>query len=95
MRLIDADELIKAMSEHGRSETEVINCFWYDENIIALICNAPTVTKSLQGEWITHKVAFHLTCSFCGCNLRAIKREVFEGDYDYNFCPNCGAKMMR
>lgn len=46
-----------------------------------------------QGEWITHKVAFHLTCSFCGCNLRAIKRDVFEGDYDYNFCPNCGAKM--
>ena len=47
----------------------------------------------LQGEWITHKVAFHLTCSFCGCNLRAIKRAVFEGDYDYNFCPNCGADM--
>lgn len=46
-----------------------------------------------QGEWLTHRVAFHLTCPFCGCNLRALKDKVFEGDYDYNFCPNCGADM--
>lgn len=46
-----------------------------------------------QGEWVTHRVAFHLTCPFCGCNIRALKDKVFEGDYDYNFCPNCGADM--
>ena len=46
-----------------------------------------------QGEWLTNRVAFHLTCPFCGCNLRALKDKVFEGDYEYNFCPNCGADM--
>lgn len=91
MRLIDADELKKCAIPceiHNGASTDLCVPLYQ-------IDNAPTVTKSLQGEWITHKVAFYLTCSFCGCNLRAIKREVFEGDYDYNFCPNCGAKMMR
>ena len=46
-----------------------------------------------QGEWIEDKVAFHLVCNQCGCTLRQLKSEVFEGDYDYNFCPNCGASM--
>ena len=48
-----------------------------------------------QGEWLINRVAFHLTCPFCGCNLRALKSEVFEGDFDYNFCPNCGADMRK
>ena len=46
-----------------------------------------------KGEWLDKFVAFHLTCNQCGCNLRRQKNEVFEGDFDYNFCPNCGAKM--
>ena len=47
-----------------------------------------------QGEWLADKVAFHLVCNQCGCALRQLKSEVFEGDYDYNFCPNCGAEMV-
>lgn len=43
MRLIDADALKKAITEHCRSEMECLNHFWYDENIIALLDNAPTV----------------------------------------------------
>ena len=46
-----------------------------------------------QGEWLEDKVAFHFVCNQCGCALRKLKSEVFEGDYDYNFCPNCGADM--
>lgn len=50
--------------------------------------------KRPQGEWLADKVAFHLVCNQCGCALRQLKSEVFEGDYDYNFCPNCGAEMV-
>lgn len=46
-----------------------------------------------KGEWLEDKVAFHFVCNQCGCALRQLKSEVFEGDYDYNFCPNCGAGM--
>ena len=47
-----------------------------------------------KGEWLDEKfVAFHLTCNQCGCHLRKQKNEVFEGDFEYNFCPNCGADM--
>ena len=46
-----------------------------------------------QGKWLAHRVAFHLTCPLCGCNLRGVKDMVFEGDYDFNYCPNCGADM--
>ena len=49
-----------------------------------------------HGEWLDEKfVAFHLTCNQCGCHLRRQKNEVFEGDFEYNFCPNCGACMIK
>lgn len=41
--LISREALKKAITEHCRNETECLNHFWYDENIIALIDNAPTV----------------------------------------------------
>lgn len=51
--------------------------------------------KDLQGVgfWQNDKVAFHKTCPFCGCHIRDDKRDVFEGDGEYNFCINCGARL--
>lgn len=44
MKTIDADALKEAITNHCRSEAENLNHFWYDENIIKLIDNAPTVS---------------------------------------------------
>ena len=44
-------------------------------------------------KWIDNKVAFHLVCSACGCVILGNKFIVFDGDYNYNYCPNCGTKM--
>lgn len=83
MRLIDADKLIQAMSEYGRSETEVKNCFWYAENIISLIVNAPTIEERKQGTWTTDNLVRPFgICSQCG--------QICETE---NFCGNCGADM--
>lgn len=105
MRLGDLDDLKVHISELMLvySGTEL------DNAILKAIDNAPTVIwcnetsdglplmdlrPRPQGEWLTHRVAFYLTCPFCGCNLRALKNEVFlDTDDDYNFCPNCGAEM--
>ncbi len=41
--LISRKALKKAILEHCRSEIEAINHFWYDDTIISLIDNAPSV----------------------------------------------------
>ena len=38
-----------------------------------------------HGKWETNKVAFMKTCSLCGKSV--------DQSHDYNFCPECGAKM--
>lgn len=43
--LISREALKKAIFEHCRSETECLNHFWYDENIIAIIDNAQAVPQ--------------------------------------------------
>ncbi len=52
--LISRSALKKAILEHCRSEIEAINHFWYDDTIISLINNAPTVTpeKAKEGELV-------------------------------------------
>lgn len=85
--LIDADELKESFRWSEKCRLSI-------KEILAIIDNAPIVEPERpKGEWLTNRVAFHLTCPFCGCHIRAFKDMVFEGDYYYNFCPNCGADM--
>ena len=46
MRLIDADELIENYLNHCRTEFEIKNCCMVNENVIAIIDNAPTIETS-------------------------------------------------
>ena len=43
MRYIDADAFKKALFEHCSSKEENLHHFWFDENLIVLIDNVPTV----------------------------------------------------
>lgn len=99
MRLIDADALKKAITEHCRSEAECLNHFWYDENIVALIDNAPTVAKSCkelqevanersQGEWGKWVIS-EIRCPNC---LEYFQTDCYSTK-ELNKCPNCGADM--
>jgi len=38
-----------------------------------------------HGKWETNKVAFMKTCSLCDKSV--------DQSHDYNYCPNCGARM--
>lgn len=64
------------------------------EQIVPLPDDATIEPK--KGKWLDadSKVAFFYECSECGCYLRKNKGEVlFDFGTDYNYCPNCGARM--
>jgi membrane protease subunit (stomatin/prohibitin family) len=46
-----------------------------------------------HGEWDDSSVAFYRKCSECGCCVEWDKQPFLFGNGEYNYCPNCGAKM--
>ena len=44
-----------------------------------------------QGEWITDYE--HLKCPFCGMSIDDEVHWLYSDEYNFNFCPNCGARM--
>ena len=83
MRLIDADALEKKVQRRGAYKI----C---TDDVIAMIGNMPTISAVpvRHGEWIRHgcdeEEFEYYECPLCG----------FIG-LNYNYCPNCGAKMGR
>lgn len=103
MRLIDADALKYAITNHCRSEAENLNHFWYDGNIISLIDNAPTVAVDNYAMGYQDGVRKVLSERPQGDWIFTDNRWGL-GDWecnkchkysnkDTNFCPNCGARM--
>ena len=97
-RLIDANRTCRVIeqlfcgncNDYFRCE----NCSCND--VLKLLRNQQTVDVETvkHGHWDDTKVAFYLKCSECGCCVREFVGEVFL-DYlqEWNYCPNCGAKM--
>ena len=89
MRLIDADKMRDDWLENGENE------FVYDTNAILESIDAqPTVDADpvVPGHWVSDEgdVLFH--CSECETQIST------SWDYDdlhWNYCPNCGAKMIK
>ena len=46
-----------------------------------------------HGEWQDKIVAFYRKCSVCGCCVEWDKKPFLFANGEYNYCPNCGAKM--
>lgn len=79
MRLIDADELIE-MAYRMRLDSR--------EQIACMIESAPTIEpEQKHGRWLSCATT-DLMCSNC------LYYWIPKGDqYDYHYCPNCGARM--
>lgn len=82
MRLIDADELKKALNTELKGYLQYLPIAFND-----LIDNAPTVEERPHGKWITNYVSQFFnpgrSCSLCNKTV----------EFSENFCPNCGADM--
>ena len=80
MRLFDADVLYIPSEEM---------------NARMAVAYAPTVDAEpvRHGKWDDTSVAFYRKCTACGCCVEWDKKPFLFGDGEYNYCPNCGAKM--
>jgi len=48
-------------------------------------------TEAKQGEWINEFDS--LKCPFCGMAIDDEVHWLYSEEFDFNFCPNCGASM--
>lgn len=91
-RYIDADLMKQSIPNTKMDEFE--NCRYCrmldEEQVKDLIDQQPTadVRENIKGEWIAGDNS--LTCPRCGAHGEDIR-----SDFTFNFCPNCGAQMMR
>ena len=91
MRLIDADGLKKSVKEF-RDDAPYSSVRWYVCNVILSMLGDENQTPTIEaapvrhGRWYWKPIderTSERTCSVCGqgaCD-------------DFNYCPNCGAKM--
>lgn len=64
----------------------------YDNQPIPVIAvNDLVAFERPQGEWITKYD--RLECPFCGMSIDDEVHWLYSEEYNFNFCPNCGAKM--
>lgn len=88
MRLIDADALVK---ELGSKWNVLDDQDFANKAVWRTIEAAPTVDVPDRkvGKWMAEPNCWY-RCSNCGQHYPSIR-----GYMDYNYCPNCGAKMER
>lgn len=94
-RLIDANALMQSL---GITDMDCVKCAWYSkatrrckrggdfEDACCAIENAPTIEPK-KGKWIRESLVtnYPYKCSACKKYTRAM----------YDFCPNCGARMVQ
>lgn len=81
MRLIDADEAYKVLTDYYHTRTPIQQLALKEA-----LARVPTIDVEpiRHGKWISHGSYF--TCSVCG-------EEQFGIDTGRYYCQNCGAKM--
>lgn len=89
-RYIDADALLKELHK-AKEENEKARMVLIDYDFETLIKDAPTVyiEPVRQGNNMSEYPSI-FKCSECGCS----DNDTYTCDTkEYNYCPNCGAKM--
>lgn len=89
MRLIDTEEVIKAVDKHT-FETKDGLCL--DDDITCILEEVPTIEERKTGMWEKIRESYcSWSCSVCKEIVVAMPEQMGYPLYDY--CPNCGAYM--
>lgn len=98
---IDKAALIKAIGEAGR---DVVADYgpeygtewgfsWEAIKEILQDIHAADVAEVRHGEWVEYPRAHYFKCSACKCTVPYRKAVLINEKRQYNYCPNCGARM--
>lgn len=96
MRLIDTDALIEALDSFILDEVTDV----HGDTVREILERLTTIEERKTGEWEEREVSSDKVidewqsarCSVCGKYHTTPYMYFFD---DFNFCPNCGARMER
>lgn len=91
---VDKEKLQKDFIEHFCNGTNYV--FIFIDDILKFIDDEPTadVAEVKHGKWIKYPRPHYFKCSVCKYTVPYRKAYLHDdGKREYNFCPNCGAKM--
>lgn len=94
MRLVDADAVIDAIEKSKTAKAEDGEVFVAKINVLMKIDALPTIQPQ-TGKWNSLGGIMdvgdgeEIQCNKCKATYMIVYR-----DNDYNFCPNCGARMV-
>ena len=89
--IIYREDAIEAISLRVRIPHDVASA-QYANMAINAICSVPSADRP-QGEWIKFGLGRGTRILFCTNCERRIEVPLSQGDSNYDFCPNCGARM--
>ena len=92
MRLVDADEVYKVLTDYYHHKTETQH-----EALKEALSKVPTVDAEpvRHGQWVHNKwsnMRHDYSCSLCGCRIEGVDPFSLSAT-TYNYCPECGAVM--
>lgn len=97
---IDRDALKCGIVKRGIAEDALRTLLDWNSGLMKLVMleideiPAADVEPVRHGRWIEYPYAHYFKCSECKCPVPYKKAVLTNGKRKYNYCPNCGAKMI-
>lgn len=88
-RYIDEDDVRAAVTAWDMQD------LYLPIHFLDLLEDVPTadVAPAERGRWVMYPRAHYFKCSNCKKTVPYRKAMLINGKREYNYCPNCGARM--
>lgn len=86
-KYIEVNALFKTVEDYASTHPVM-----HDNELFALFCSVPAadVWEVKRGKWVNYGDEYRPDIKCCVCGQR---KPILLGNFNFNFCPNCGADM--